>query len=107
MLFSVLNYFLFETNLLKPSKHFKLFKLSNSSNTEQYHCHLSIVSRGLPGAFLGVSWGLGGVHLSEPPGNSQLRLINSSLYIGRVYHGFRWNEIINTSFLMIFCHETN
>jgi hypothetical protein len=40
-------------------------------NTEQYNCHLFYLSRGLPGAFLGVSWGLGGVHLSEPPGNSQ------------------------------------
>ena len=25
----------------------------------------------LPGGYLGVAWGLGGVNLSEPPGNSQ------------------------------------
>jgi len=32
-----------------------------TQNTEQYNCHLFYATRGLPGAFLGLSWGfLGG-----------------------------------------------
>ena len=38
-------------------------------NTEQYNRHLFIVPRGLPGGYLGVARGLGGVNLTEPPRN--------------------------------------
>jgi hypothetical protein len=52
------------------------------------------VSRGLRGAFLRVRRGLGGVDLSEPPGNSQVSVTDFSLYIGRVYLRVRLNRII-------------
>jgi len=51
------------------------------------------VTWAFPGGCLGVSWGLGGVNLSEPPTNSQERPIDSSLYLKRVYNRVRWNEI--------------
>jgi len=46
-------------------------KRNTERSTKQHNCHLSNVTRGFPGAFLGVTWGLGGVYLSEAPGNSQ------------------------------------
>ena len=55
-----------------------------TQNTEQYNCHLFYVTRGLPGAFLGLSRGFRGNYLSNPPGNTQQGLIESPWYSGDI-----------------------